>query len=169
MIEEEYLQELENEYAGIEIESYEIENLKNPYKPVVENFEFRKDQGVEQISGKMFLEPLMFFTTTEQPFTSEKREYPVDFLFPQSDSYIVNYMLPQGYQVESLPESTKFVLPDNLGSFLYQIVNRGNTLQLRVSTDLNTDVVSSEYYEHLRTFFRELVKKETEKVVITKA
>lgn len=169
MIEEEYLQELENEYSGIEIENYEIENLKNPYQPVVENFEFYKDEGVEQISGKMFLEPLMFFTTTEHPFKSEKREYPVDFLFPQTDSYMVNYMLPQGYQVESLPESTKFVLPDNLGSFLYQIVNRGNVLQLRVNTDLNTDVVSSEYYEHLRTFFREMIKKEAEKIVIIKA
>ncbi|WP_224488882.1 DUF3857 domain-containing protein [Robertkochia flava] len=166
--EEEYLEDLENELSGIEIGNYAVENLKNPYKPVVENYDFHKDVAVEQISGKIFLSPMMFFSTSENPFTSETRTYPIDFVFPKSFTYNISYIIPEGYQVESLPESAKFVLPDNLGSFMYHIVNQGNMLQLRVISEINMDLVPSEYYDYIRGFYGEVIKKESEKVVLSK-
>ena len=167
--EEAYLDELENKYAGIEIENYEIDNMKELYKPVEERFEFSKDGAVEKIADKIFLSPMLFFADAENPFTAEKRDYPVDFVFPKTFNYNINYMLPQGYQVESLPESSKFVLPDNLGSFTYHIVSQGNILKLRVISEINRDLVSPEYYEYLKGYFSEIIKKEAEKVVLSKA
>lgn len=166
--EEEYLEDLENELAEIEVDNYGISNKNDPYKPVVENFEFHKEVGVESVSGKLILSPLLFLTSSENPFTSETRVYPVDFQYPKTYDYSINYMLPEGYQVESLPESAKFVLPDNLGVFVYQIANQGNILQIRVHTSINADIVTSDYYGPLKTFFGDIIAKENEKVVITK-
>ena len=168
MDEEEYLQEFENRYVSMEVENYSINNKQEVYKPVVENIEFQKEASAEIISGKMFVSPMLFFRQQSNPFTSEERSYPIDFQYPESFVYNINIMIPQGYQVESLPESAKFVLPDNLGSFVYQIASGGNTVQLRVRTDFNQDVVPADYYKYIKEFFGAMIEKQAEKVVLSK-
>lgn len=168
MDEDEYLEELENKYSGIEIEEYQISNKSDYYKPVMEDITFYKEEAIEIISGKYYLNPLLFFTENDNPFKSEDRVYPIDFKYPETTSYVFNYTLPEGYSVESLPESTKFALPDDLGSFAYQIISNGANLQVRVTYDMNKDVVPADYYQAMKAFMSEIISKESEKVVITK-
>lgn len=59
-------------------------------------------------------------------------------------------------------------LPDNLGTFKYIIQSDEIAIQISVDYDMNTPIISSVYDAYLKEFFQTLIKKEKEKVVLTK-
>jgi len=163
-----FLENEEKENGDIEIDNYELKNHTDIYKPVIQSYEFIKDDAIEVISGKMYFSPFHHLVTSENPFKLEQREFPVDFGFPWEDRYIVNTNIPEGYKVESLPESKVISLPDNLGRFKYTIQAAGSKIKLNSTLEFNSSIIPPQYYDTLKEFYRQLVEKETEKVVLSK-
>jgi hypothetical protein len=112
--------------------------------------------------------PLLFFTQTENPLKQEKREYPMDFVYPRQDKYMITLTIPDGYVVESVPTSVALSVEDNLMSFKYTIQAKNNQLQLNAIMDINEASISNEYYLSLKDFFQKMIEKQTEKVILTK-
>jgi transglutaminase-like putative cysteine protease len=163
-----YLEKLENENEKIEIADYSRTNEKEILLPVTESFSFSGSNLCELIGEKIYINPLLFFTKGQNPFTQESREYPVDYGFPFSDKYIVNITIPEGYVVETLPKASQINMEDDLGSFKFMSNTVGNTIQLSISHQINTPIVSSEYYSMLKDYYQGMISKETEKIVLKK-
>ncbi|QLE01783.1 DUF3857 domain-containing protein [Galbibacter sp. BG1] len=161
------MQGLEDKYTGIEIDSYEIENQYEINKPLVEQYQFYMDNAYDKIDDKIYISPMFFHALTENPFKLEKREFPIDFSYPQKDSFLVTINVPEGYQILSMPESTKMLLPEDLGSFSYIIGGTENTIQLNVSLELSSPNVPSLHYESIKQYFSKIIEKETEKIVLS--
>lgn len=166
--ENEYLEKFENNFEGIEISGHKVENYKALSKPVVENCDFYIEDLVELIGDKMYFSPMLFFASEENPFKLDKREYPIDFTFPKLRRYMVNITIPEGYQVESIPEKIVVQLPDGLGVFKYNISKKGNQLQLLVSSEIKTALIAVSNYDALKEYYAQMVTKESEKVVLSK-
>ncbi len=165
---ESYLEYLEKSINNSEVIDYDVTGKKELSEPIVENYNFKNNNSIEIIGDKMYFSPLLFFATTENPFKQEVREYPVDFVYPNKDRFIINITIPDGYVVETLPASVTIPMTDNLINVKYQIASTGNKIQLSYTKDTNTSIVSSEYYDELKGVFNEIVKKETEKIVLKK-
>lgn len=163
-----YIEKVEKAHHGLEIGEYEVQNNTDLGKPIVENYSFTATNSVEIIGDKMYVSPLLFFTRTENPFKQETREYPVDFVFPSQDKYNISLTLPEGYAVEVLPAARVVSMPDNLANFKYNIVSNGNQIQLMYTLDTNQAIISSEHYDALKAFYKEIIDKQTEKVVLKK-
>jgi len=166
--EDNYIEKLENEYDGLQISNFKVTNAFDLSKPVLESYEFLKESQADVIGDNIYFSPLFFFRTIENPFKLEKREFPVDFGYPSSTAYRVTINLPDGYQVETLPESKVLQLADNLGSFSFNIVAKDSAIQILVSTELNSSIISPIYYDSLKEYFKQFIEKENEKVVLKK-
>jgi hypothetical protein len=116
----------------------------------------------------MYFSPLFFLKLTENPFKLEERNYPIDFVYPLSRKKIVNVKVPQGYIVKSIPKPLKIALPDNLGSFSFNISQVEGGLNIMTKYDINVAIIPSNKYAELKEFFKQRVLKETEKVVLKK-
>ncbi len=162
-------EQLERSYQGLEISEYDIQNSREPAKPLIENYAFKSTNSVEIIGNKMYVSPFMFFTMTENPFKQEDRKYPIDFVFPHQDKFNISIKIPEGYTVEKFPASAALKLPDNLGSMKYHISQNGNQMQLLYTFEVNQATIGAEYYEALKNFYKEIINKQTEKIVIKKA
>ncbi|WP_114491300.1 transglutaminase domain-containing protein [Candidatus Ulvibacter alkanivorans] len=160
---------LEKDKAEVEISAIEFENLKNDYEPLKLTYDFESFDAVEEVGGKLYFSPMMFLAIQENPFKLEQRQYPIDFSFPLKDRYLISITIPEGYQVESLPEDIAFGLGQDAGEFRYVISNTGNKIQLSVEFAINQPFLSAEFYPNLKKFYQLLIEKETEKVVLTKA
>jgi transglutaminase-like putative cysteine protease len=165
---ESYLEELEKSYKGLEIGEYKVSNDKEFDKPVVEEYDFSYKNASDIIGDKIYFSPMLFFTKTENPFKAEKREYPIDFVFPSEDKYMINITLPEGYVVESLPASAAIGMEENIGTFRYTLQQQGNTIQMMVLSSMNYGVVPADYYDTLKNFYQKMVEKQGEKVVLKK-
>ena len=164
-----YVEKLEKKHQGLEVGNYEVQNKTDLSKPVVENYEFISTNSVEIIGDKMYFSPFLIFATTENPFKQEIREYPVDFVFPNEDKFNISIKIPEGYIVETLPKASAMAMPENLGNFKYNISNNGNQIQLLYTLDINQAIIGSEDYDILKNFFKEVVNKQTEKIVLKKS
>ena len=164
-----YIEKLEKRHQGLEIGEYDVQNNSDLSLPVVENYEFKTTNSVEIIGDKMYFSPFLFLATNENPFKQEVREYPIDFLYPHQDKYNISIKIPEGYVVETLPQASSIAMPENMGSFKYIISNNGGQIQVLCTRDINQAVIGADYYQALKDFYKEIVNKQTEKIVLKKA
>ncbi|MDT7832415.1 DUF3857 domain-containing protein [Flavobacteriaceae bacterium S356] len=166
--EEDVISKLEDNYS-VEIDNFKVTNAKNNYKPLARLFKFSSEDLVEEISGKMYINPLLFFTYETNPFKADKRKYPVDFGIPWKEKNTVTIEIPEGYTVESIPEVAAIGLPDGIGLFKYQVKQIGNKVKIVSLLQFNKGVIVPQYYQQLKEFFKQVVEKETEKITISKS
>lgn len=165
---ETFLSKKESMMSDIEIDEYDTQNVENYEGRVSESFKFFDDYGADEADGKLYLKPLGFLAMEENPFKVNKREYPVDFGYPFKDIYMVKLNLPEGYKIESYPESKSLKLPDGLGSFKYHITPRDNQVDLVVNFEIKSSMIPATYYPLLKEFFNQVVNKEAEQLVLSK-
>jgi hypothetical protein len=165
---ESYIEKLEKKYPGIEIGDYEVLNKTDLSKPVVENYSFTHNNAIEVIGDKMYFSPVFFLAETKNIFTQEKREYPVDFIFPNQDKYNISFTIPEGYAIETIPQSKSVAMIDGICNFTYLVSNTENKFQIVYTLDINEAIISPEYYDVLKNFFKEIVDKHSEKIVLKK-
>jgi len=165
---ESYVEKIEKAHQGLEIGDYEVQNVSDLSKPIIENYAFTANNSVEIIGDKMYFSPFLFLATTENPFKQETRQFPIDFVYPTQEKYNISITIPDGYAVETLPQSKALSMPDDLSSLKYNISSNGNQVQIMYTLDSNQAIISNEYYETLKNFYKEIVNKQTEKIVLKK-
>ena len=116
----------------------------------------------------MYFSPMLYFAKNVNPFKQETREYPVDFAFPYQDKYNFTINIPDGYEIESVPKSISIAMEDNLGTFKFNTVSKANQIQLVVVMEINYSNISPEYYNSLKTFYKQMIEKQNEKIVLKK-
>jgi hypothetical protein len=163
-----YLEKLENNLNGIQIDDYSIDNSNDLSKPIIENFVFTAENQCEIIGGKIYFSPLLFFTQKTNPFVQEKRQMPICFEYPKQNKYNINIEIPEGYAIESMPKPLKISTGENVGLFTFNIFSDGNKIQVQVIREINTAIVSAEYYGVLKDFHQKMIDKLNEKIVLKK-
>lgn len=164
--EEEYLEKLENQHGKIEISDYSKTNEKDLLLPIIESYSFTGNDLCEVIGGKIYVNPMLFFANEKNPFKQEVREYPVDFGFPFMDKYNIILKIPDGFAVETLPAPVVLNMEDDLGSFKFIIAANDNLLQINIQHQINAAIVSTEQYDMLKEYYKGMIAKETEKIVL---
>ncbi len=165
---ESLIERMELHYPGLEIGELEVTAKDENTKPLTTTYSFSHSNLTEIIGNKMYISPLLFLGEKENPFKQEKREYPVDFDYPQIDKFAINFSIPAGYEIESLPEGKVIQMVDNLGQFKYNVTKANNQIQLLVQSEINDALVLPENYDMLKTYYKELIAKESEKIILRK-
>jgi len=92
---DEYEEDLINTYTFDDLVDFEVKNLKELNKPIMETYAFEFDEGVDVIGNEMYISPLFFLKIKSNPFKLEERNYPVNFEYPQSRKKIINIKNPR--------------------------------------------------------------------------
>ena len=166
--EEDYLDKKENDSNGMEISDYEIKNQNVSGKNVMESYDFFVENQADVLGDKIYFSPLFFTAEKENPFKLEKRDYPIDFVFPWQERFMVNIKIPEGYKITSVPENLKLVLPNKGGSFTYNILETNLGIQLTVDVKINQAIIPVHEYGSIKELYKKIIEKETEKVVLSK-
>lgn len=165
---QQYIEKVENDYKGIQISEYTIDNLKALSKPIVENFTFNTENECEIIGDKMYINPQLFFTQTQNPFVQEKRELPIYFGYPKQEKTTISMAVPSGYIVESIPKSIKLITGENVGLFTLNCITSEDKIQIVISKEINKEIVPSDFYDVLKSFYQQMIDKQNEKIVLKK-
>ena len=168
MSKDSYLENLEKRHAGLIIGEYAVANEKDLSKPIVESFDFTNDNLTERIGNKMYFNPMLYFASTVNPFKQETRSFPLDFAFPYQDKYNFTINIPEGYEIESLPKPIAIGMEQNIANFKYNIASTGNQIQLAVTIEINYSNISADFYTSLKTYYKEMIDKQNEKIVLKK-
>ncbi|MDT0559033.1 transglutaminase domain-containing protein [Ichthyenterobacterium sp. W332] len=169
LAEADHIKSLEKNKGDIVISNLIFDNKTDITQPVKITYDYELSDAMEEIGDKLYFSPLLFLATEESPFKLDERKYPIDFVIPFEDKYLINIMLPEGYTVESMPESIAYEFGDNGAKFSYVAKLNGKYLQLSVNLDLKSSIILPKDYVVFKDFFENIVEKQTEQIVLTKS
>ncbi len=152
----------------IQIDSITKTNLRELNEPYKTNVYFKLPDAAGSAGDIFYINPTLFADLKENPFKQKERSYPVNIPYKQSRQYVVNFKIPQGYEVVDLPKNIKLILPDNAASFQYFISNTGNLIQVSVKLNINRLQYAADNYSPLKNFFDQVAAKQNEQVVLKK-
>lgn len=163
----EYIRHQEIKKAGIEMENYQVENFPDIEKPLLETYDISITP--EMVGEKVILQP--FFNKIyidENPFKMKARNYPMDFGFPFTNTYLVSIDLGKVYEIEQLPQNRSIKLQNNDGecSVVYKVEN--NKIYVRFNMKLNAYRFPPDAYGSLKDFFETMVTMLKEESIILK-
>jgi hypothetical protein len=164
--EEDFLKNEEEENPGLVISDFRLTCLDSLYKPVGENYEVRIKNRITKVGSQLYLYPLMLEQISENPFKSEERVCPVDFIYPSEMTLLYKYTIPENLRIVELPQSQILKNEDKTLSVQYQITAIGNTINLTYKFSRTAVHFSVEEYSDIRAFYSELIKKHAEPVIL---
>ncbi|MFY7664780.1 DUF3857 domain-containing protein [Flavobacterium sp.] len=163
-----YLESLEKELSGATVDNYKRVPPSDDTYSFVESFSFETDNICDQIAGKLHLKPLLFYTTSENPFKQEIRESPVDFNYPKQFKFTYIIKIPEGFQVESMPAPVYIALEDKSLSYKLNFNTEGSNLRITSVTDFNQPILPAEAYPAIKAIFAKMVEAEKQRIVLAK-
>lgn len=137
-------------------------------KPFQVECKLNTNTYADVIGEFVYLQPMLGRGFDENPFKLKERTYPVDFARPMQWEYSLNFKIPDGYQVESVPKPVRFALPEKGGSFLFQTQQAGPFLQLKSVVIIKQTKFSPKEYLSIKAFFDYVTAKHGEQIVLKK-
>lgn len=148
------------------IESVEVLMMDS----VNSNFKLKSNFSTNLVSeeGRIFFSPFTHSDLQSNPFEISKRKYPINFLFPERQTNILNITIPDGYTVIENIENTKVVYPDSGISFSCFYNLDGQHLQLKTIFDRSRTFFDPEEYTGLSEFYGKMIGILTRQIVLEK-
>ena len=167
--EKKYLSELAAPHGGWSVPKLVVSERENVGKPLALDYEFAQPAADNVPAGTLYLSPLREFLGEQNPFRHDERLFPVDFGKARDETLMVTLTLPAGYELAEMPKPAVVDLPDGGGRYFYSVAAAGpNVVQLTSRMSLRKPGYSAAEYVQLREFYRLMLEKQGEKLVIKK-
>ena len=163
--EDEFIADMESDYH-IDIEDISFSEMKDYSASSSINWTFTKDVGY---GGQyVYISPFLTRFHAKDSFQELTRQCPVDFPYPYNVTYMFTFMIPEGYQLDGMPENRSYMF-EPLGATVRCIYAlRGNSLQVVFNYSQTKMFCEAVHYEDLRTFWQYLAQIYEETVVLKK-
>lgn len=163
---EEWIQDTEED-EGIHIKEMSLEQPDEYTGRSTVSYDFETDQvlGPDHLYINLYLSRFH----SESAFRSEERKLPVEFPYPTQITYRVSCFIPDGYEVESVPESVVYTCTslDNT-KLVVQCKHQGKVVNLIYKMTLGDILVPESGYQDLRLFWEQLCRIEKSVLVLKK-
>ncbi|OGX82218.1 transglutaminase domain-containing protein [Hymenobacter coccineus] len=166
--EKKYLAEIGRQHTAWAVPQAALAKRASTEAPFALDYSFTQPADDNATAGTLYLSPLREFGTGQNPFRHEDRQYPVDFGAPQEEMLLVALTLPDGYELAETPKNAIIDLPDGGGRYLFNVAAIGSTVNFTSRLALRKPVYTAAEYTHLREFYRLMLEKQAEKLVIKK-
>lgn len=164
---EDFFKQIKKDFGSdVDISKARIDSLETIDEPIQISYDVKLNLENENI---IYLNPMFGEGYKENPFKSAERSYPVEMPYTFDEIYTLRMDVPQGYEVDELPKSTRVNFDEGGQSFFeYIIGNSGGVISFRSRIKLTRSYFLPEEYEVLREFFNLIVSKHSEQIVFKK-
>ncbi|PTX12280.1 uncharacterized protein DUF3858 [Pontibacter mucosus] len=165
--ESKYTERLAKEVGDFKLTKPEVKNLEDLSSTLDITYNINVN-GSGSNNSIIYLNPMLGRGEKENPFKLEERLYPVDFGTPIDETFVCRLAIPEGYEIEEMPQSIAVNLPENGGRFTYMVQQEGNTLQVLSRLNINKPVFYAQEYAYLKEFYNRIIAKHAEQIVLKK-
>lgn len=149
--EQDYISEIETDLA-IEIDDITFGQMKEYSSSSQTEYKFHKD--LDASGDFVYINPFLVKFHSADTFQSLQREFPIDFPFTYSLTYIFTFTIPDGYAVDQIPENRIFKFQPLASTARCSCTVNGNTVQMVYNFSQNKMVCGPEYYQDIRSYWK---------------
>lgn len=168
---DEYMDDFESVKSGMELNSFELANKEDWSQPLIANYQFDIPEPAATQRDILYINPLLIDQMESNPFRSEDRLFPVDFVFPNKRVFDITIQIPEGYEIEEMPENAKFRISRSGNAANYSStyqMNGDNTIEVKINFAINKSLFIPDEYKHLREFYAKVVEEQAKMIVLKK-
>jgi hypothetical protein len=166
--EEKYIEDFHSSHTSWAIKDMKIEAPESINKPVKKTIEVDLSGQGEAMGNMIYINPIISGKIADNPFKQEERKLPIEFIIPIKNSYILNLEIPEGYEVDELPQQVSIATSDKSAHLRYLVQLNGNRLQIVHSWGIDKTFYTPESFPELKEFYSLLVAKQGEQIVLKK-
>jgi len=149
------------------IDDFQISNLDNTAEVLKMNYIQIQDMNLDE--DIIYINPMVEKLYSTNPFKEETREYPVQFDYLTTYVQITDIPIPAGFVVDETPRSERILFKDSNIVLTYRVIKSDDQVRLHYQYQLKKLLFLPDEYQDLRTFFSNLVLKNSEMIVLKKA
>lgn len=149
--EQDYISEIETDLA-IEIDDITFGQMKEYSSSSQTEYKFHKD--LDASGDFVYINPFLVKFHSADTFQSLQREFPIDFPFTYSLTYIFTFTIPEGYAVDQIPENRIFKFQPLASTARCSCTVNGNTVQMVYNFSQNKMMCGPEYYQDIRSYWK---------------
>ena len=116
----------------------------------------------------IYVNPFITSQIVSNPFKQASRVYPIDFGSPVEKIYMCRIAIPEGFQVDEIPQSKVFMLPGNAARFMFNVSQSDQAIQITSNFQINKNLFLQDDYLNLKEFYSQVVAKQSEQIVLKK-
>lgn len=155
------------EEYGLQLDSIEITTKDSIHLPLIINLKFKSSVYAQKNGEYIYINPLVFHRRESNPFILKERKFPVDFNYSRSYNTLINFIIPDGFELlEKFKNKT--VLLDNNLKFTRVATIQGNMIQILYRYDILSPIISPKNYEALKEFYSMIIDLQAEQFVLGK-
>ena len=141
---------------GEAFETVSFEYNAEPYAPAV-GFNLEFEQEATESGEFLYVKPFLITQYRKSDFPAGERHTPVDFPVLDAMNYVYSLTIPEGYQVEQLPQPARFRSAGfNAMASCRSGVSPDGVITLQLSYKNSSLQVLASEYENLRAFWEQL-------------
>lgn len=152
-------------------QAFKVDSVSITNDRLDQSFDFTADFSSSKFEGDdlIYFNPMLLGRIDASPFTNTKRTFPVDYSYSFTESIIMNIQVPDGWQVDEVPESVLYRLPEQSGEFRRIIRVNGNMISFNYRFQIGKTRFMPDEYVHLKEFYDQIVEKLSQNIVLKKA
>ncbi|MFN3840540.1 MAG: DUF3857 domain-containing protein [Cyclobacteriaceae bacterium] len=166
--ESDYIKSTIGRKTSWQISNSTFDNLNDITKAGKEMHEVAINDHATTAGTQIYLNPFVTEQLQKNPFTLEARTYPVDYGSLKEKIYMAKITLPDGYEIDELPQSKVLAFPGNAAKYTYSISQVGNAISILSNFQINRNIFLQDEYPVLREFYNQVVAKQAEQIVLKK-
>lgn len=151
--------------SDVEILESSIENLDNPSEFLQTTLTFKRHNHAVAAGDMMYINPFLLNRISSNPFQNPVRNFPIEFPYGVDNEYTVTLTMPDGYEIDYIPEQKVVELSDNT-AYVMQIMPSGPNVQISTRMIRADIYLESEKYADLRSFYDDIVSMNEEQIII---
>jgi hypothetical protein len=151
-----------------EIDSLKFGNQEKLDQPFQEMYFGSITNQIQETPERVYVDPFISLVSRENIWKDENRNYPVDMLVPQEKLLVVTLTLPEGYRIESVPQSKTISMPSHSIACSFKTLQSNNILVVSYQFVMSKSRFEKHEYSELREFFNQVLAQQSEPIVLLK-
>lgn len=148
------------------VNNLKVKHTENDLSQVEENFDFI--MKADHTEDHLYINPMLFPQLKTNPFIQSERVLPVEFPFPYKFTMLCTLTLPDGYEVEELPQPGLIRMEGDDMKCKYMVQKQGNTVTANYIFELRKYIYLPEHYKQLQDFWTKVIDKNNALIVLKK-
>lgn len=158
---------LSSSCPGSVLEEFSFSDLADLNVPVEQRYKFRVPSYVRKVGEKLHLKPSIIERVESTSLVAkEERRFPMYFYSQYCTQNIVELTIPEGYEIERIPDDVDLLFP--FGSYRVKYSIGEDLIKYERYYRFNTFEISKEEYSSFKEFVERIAQEDAKEIILIK-